>query len=188
MPRHRLDPVQVSVVTSGHDVADARLHREVAALRAAGMTVEVLGLGDRGEGPVGATVRTWPRRGMLARALLAARLPLLARGSVVLALDPDSGLATCLLAPRRGRRVVVDVHEDYAALLRDRAWARRFRGLPGAAGLRLVRFGLRRFEDADLVVVADEHVPPPTARRRLVVRNMPDTAMLPSPGPKSPEP
>ena len=31
---------QVSIVTSGHDVADARLHREVAALSRRGLEVE----------------------------------------------------------------------------------------------------------------------------------------------------
>jgi hypothetical protein len=36
----------VTVLTSGHDVADARLHREVAALRRAGLRVEVLGLAE----------------------------------------------------------------------------------------------------------------------------------------------
>ncbi len=54
-PRRAID---VSIVTSGHDVADARLHREVAALVARGLHVEVLGLGDEADGPPGVTVRT----------------------------------------------------------------------------------------------------------------------------------
>ncbi|GAB76755.1 Glycosyltransferase involved in cell wall bisynthesis [Austwickia chelonae] len=181
----RTATVDVTVVTSGHDVADARLHREVAALRARGLTVEVLGLGAATNGPAGAAVRTWQRSGMAARALLALRQPFLARGRVILALDPDSGLATCLVARVRGRRSVADVHEDYAALLGDRDWAKRWGGIPGMVGQALVRSGLRVFERADLVVVADEHVPPPTARQRLVVRNLPDTSMLPEPGPRS---
>lgn len=191
------DAVDVSIVTSGHDVADARLHREVAALRARGLSVEVLGLGDPTDGPAGAHVRTWPRRGMAARARLAVRLARIARGRVVMALDPDSGLAVCLVpGARRGgrhrhgrrRRIVVDVHEDYAALLGDRAWARRWGGAPGIAGRLLVRLGLATFRRADLVVVADEHVPPATARRRLVVRNLPDVSMLPPPGPRDAQP
>ncbi|NUR30435.1 MAG: hypothetical protein HOV83_32045, partial [Catenulispora sp.] len=37
--------VDVSIITGGHDVADARLHRLAAALRRAGLAVEVIGLG-----------------------------------------------------------------------------------------------------------------------------------------------
>lgn len=184
----RFGGADVSIITSGHDVADARLHREVAALREAGLSVEVLGLGQAQDGPPGAVTRTWPRAGLAARAWLALRLPMRASGRVLVALDPDSGLAACLLGRTLGRWVVVDVHEDYAALLGDRAWARRWAGIPGALGRLLVRVGLVLFRRADLVVVADEHVPPATARRRLVVRNLPDTSMLPPPGPADPEP
>lgn len=178
----------VSILTSGHDVADARLHREVAALTARGLSVEVLGLGERADAPAGTLVRTWPRPGMAGRAALALRQGRSARGRVLLALDPDSGLVACLVGRARGRRVVVDVHEDYAALLGDRGWARRFGGLPGLAGRALVGAGLRLFRRADLVVVADEHVPPHTARRRLVVRNLPDRTMLPAPAARAPQP
>lgn len=178
----------VSVITSGHDIADARLHREVAGLRARGLTVEVLGLGRLDQAPEGVTARVWDRRGVWGRALLAARLPLVARGRVLMSLDPDSGLAACVLGRLRGRRVVVDVHEDYAALLGDRAWARRHFGLPGMCGQAVVGAALRLFRYADLVVVADEHVPPQQASRRLVVRNLPDTSMLPEPSPRDSQP
>ena len=110
----------VTFVTSGHDVADARLHRLSAAFQRGGLAVQVLGLGAASQGPVGAEVRTWPRGGLGRRAALAAWLPWLARGRVVVALDPDALLAAwpaCLL---RRRRLVADVHEDYAALVADR--------------------------------------------------------------------
>jgi len=177
--------IDVSVITSGHDVADARLHRCVAALRAHGLTVEVLGLGRVADAPAGTSTRTWARPGLAGRAALALRLPAVARGRALIALDPDSGLTACLWGRVLRRRVVVDVHEDYAALLGDRAWARRWGGVPGLLGRLLVRVGLRVFRRADLVVVADEHVPPPTARRRLVVRNLPDLSMLPPPAPRA---
>ena len=108
--------VDVSVVTSGHDVADARMHREVAALRRRGLTVEVLGLGDVGAGPEGADIRTWPRRSMVFRAVHAVRLPFLARGRVLLTLDPDVVPAGVVASLLRRRRLVADVHEDYVAL------------------------------------------------------------------------
>jgi glycosyltransferase involved in cell wall biosynthesis len=171
---------EVSVVTSGHDVADARLHREVAALHRAGLTVEVLGLGDAGAAPDGAVVRTWPRGSMRARAMRAVRLPFAARGRVLLTLDPDVVPAAMLAGLVRRRRLVADVHEDYVSLLVDRAW------VPGPLlGLlrRLARWCVGLAGSAALTVVADAHVPPhrDRCRRRLVVRNLPDASLLPVP-------
>lgn len=173
----------VSIVTSGHDVADARLHREVAALARAGLQVEVLGIGDRAQGPAGAQVRTWRRKGKLGRAGLALTLPWRAKGKVLIALDPDSQIGTWLrsvfgrILPRRRIATVADVHEDYAALLRDRRWARR---QPIKAVAQLVaRLGTKVAEAAELTVVADEFLLP-EAPRRLVLRNLPDLSMLPA--------
>ena len=127
----------LSVVSSGHDVADARLHREVAAALAAGLTVEVLGLGDAAAGPDGARVVARPRpRGVLRRLALALAQPWRAQGRVLLTLDPDVVPATLAAARLRGRRLVVDVHEDYAALLADRAWAAGPAGVIARAGVR----------------------------------------------------
>jgi glycosyltransferase involved in cell wall biosynthesis len=171
------------VVSSGHDVADARLHREVAAALAAGLSVEVHGLGSAADGPPGAVVHARPRpRGIPARLLLALAQPWRARGAVLLTLDPDVVPAAWLAARLRRRRLVVDVHEDYTALLRDRTWASGPAGRVAAAAVRAVLVAARR---ADLVVVADDHVPPAAgslpAQRRLVVRNSPWPGHLPGP-------
>ena len=178
----------VTILTSGHDVADARLHREAAALVAAGMNVEVLGLGRVEDGPPGTTVRTWPRGGGLRRAGLAARMAAQAGGRVLVSLDPDSALAAHTAVLASGRELVVDVHEDYAALLADRAWADSFGGLAGRAGHEVVRAFQRIAGRAALTVVADEHVPPLHARRRLVLPNEPDLTMLPEPSDPDPDP
>ncbi|GEA83517.1 hypothetical protein CWIS_16015 [Cellulomonas sp. A375-1] len=175
---------QVSIVTSGHDVADARLHREAAALQRAGLRVEVLGLGAASSGPPGATTRTWPRRGALRRAWYALTLPLRTSGDVVVALDPDSAAGARVAQRLRrvvGRRtaLVTDVHEDYELLLKDRAWASGLRGGGAAISARL---GSRAARRADLLVVADDHLMPDAAHR-LVVRNLADTSMLPAPTP-----
>ncbi len=171
----------VSIVSSGHDVADARLHREVAALQRAGLTVEVLGLGQASLGPAGAAVTTWQRGSMVHRGFRAVRLPWSARGRVLVTLDPDVVPAALLVGRLRGRPVVADVHEDYVALLADRPWARRGRGPLRLLAGRCIALSGR----ADLTVVADDHVPPLPAgcRRRVVVRNLPDAASLPIPIP-----
>lgn len=177
--------IDVSIVTSGHDVADARLHRVCAALQRGGLAVEVLGLGDPAGAPPGTEVTTRPRGSVLSRPLTAMTYAVRARGRALLALDPDSLLTSIVVGRLRRRRVVADVHEDYAALLRDRAWARGWRGRLAATVAHAATAVARR---ADLVVVADEHVPPATARERLVLRNVPDLRMLPEPSERASSP
>src|SRR5665647_3277858 len=94
--------IDVSIVTSGHDVADARLHREVAALHRAGLAVEVLGLGSASAGPPEAEVRVWDRRSGLRRAARAMAMPWSASGDVVITLDPDAAVGASH-APRDDR-------------------------------------------------------------------------------------
>jgi glycosyltransferase involved in cell wall biosynthesis len=167
--------VDVSVLTTGHDVADARLHKIAKALRERGLSVEVRGLGEPSDGPEDVGVITRQRRGLLRRALEAVVLPWQPRASVLLTLDPDVIPSARLSAIVRRRKVVVDVHEDYARLLADRPWSK---GLKAVAASALVRFATRLAERADLTVVADEHLPPKTARRRLVVPNLPSAAFV----------
>jgi glycosyltransferase involved in cell wall biosynthesis len=170
----------VTVVSTGHDVADARLHRVVAALVRRGLVVEVIGLGDPAAGPSAARTRTVARRGLFARAADAAIKPWQARGRAVVVLDPDLVPGARLRRALRRRDVlVVDVHEDYARLLEDRPWAD---GLRGRVARGLVAVSTRAAAGADLTVVADTHLPPLRARDRLVVRNLPDATMLPAPG------
>ncbi len=159
-------------------MADARIHRLAAALTHDGLVLELLGLGDAALAPPGVATRVHRRPGPIGRALLALRFAAMGRGRVLLALDPDSLLASLVLARLRRRRVVADVHEDYTALLNDRPWAHGPKGR--AAGV-LARAATAAARRADLVVVADEHVPPLRAPHRLVLRNLPYLGMLPSP-------
>lgn len=185
--------VDVSFVTSGHDVADARLHRLVRACRRRGLRIEVLGLAAADPGELDADVRTWPRPSMSRRATLAARMAATARGRVLVALDPDSFLAVwgatrlSRLPGRRAqaRRLVADVHENYADLLRDRAWAQ---GPLGVAARGVASAAARLAARSDLTLVADDHVEPLSARERVVVRNEPDIELLGSPTEPEPAP
>ncbi len=174
MNRSALRPA-VSILTTGHDLADARLHRVVGGLIRAGLTVEVLGLGGVSSGPAGAQCRSFKRGGLLRRALNAGLHPLRANGQVFLALDPDALLGARWIGALRRRLVVADVHEDYAALLRDRSWAQ---GIAGRVAAGLVGLATRAAAQVALTVVADDHVPPLVANRRMVVRNEPDLRLL----------
>lgn len=166
----------VTIVTTGHDVADARLHRTAAALRRAGADVEVHGLGDPALGPEGCRVLTAPRGGKLGRLRQALTWPFRARGDVLLTIDPETSVAALLSSRLRRRAWVADVHEDYAALLRDRSWVPRPLLRVLQAGVAAMNVLICR---ADLVLVADEHVPPRRAANRHVLRNEPDFTLLP---------
>lgn len=169
--------VDVSIVTSGHDVADGRLHRITAGLVRAGLSVEVLGLGMASDAPEGVTARVRPRPGLAGRAMLALVLPWKASGATLFVLDPDALLGARVATLFRRRHLVADVHEDYAALVGDRKWAK---GAVGRAARIMVGAATAVASRCDLTVVADDHVPPLEAGNRLVVRNEPDLRLLPS--------
>ncbi len=170
----------VTLLSSGHDVADARLHRHCAALHRAGLRVEVIARGEAADAPRHAVFRSVASRGFAGRGVEALTLPARARGAVIVTLDPDL-IPGARLHRRfaRGRRLVVDLHEDYVALLEDRAWAK---GAAGVIAKAWARTAVALSRGADLTVVADEHVPPATAAHRLVVRNLPDLSLLPAAG------
>lgn len=172
--------VDVTVVTSGHDVADARLHRLCGALVRRGLTVEVLGLGESGDAPDGVLVRTTDRPGMLGRGLLAARYAASARGQVLLTLDPDALVAARAVAALRRRRVVADVHEDYARLVEDRDWPV---GALAVGARLVVSAASRAARTSALTLVSDDHVPPLQARERFVLRNEADGGLVGGPAP-----
>ncbi|HEU4947754.1 MAG TPA: glycosyltransferase [Kribbella sp.] len=171
-------------MSTGHDVADARLHKITAALLRRGLRVEVWGLGDPAAGPAGAAVRAKNRGGLLNRLGRAAVMPWRSRAKVLLTVDPDLVPVGRLATGLRRRKMVADIHEDYGRLLSDRAWAA---GLIGCPARVLVRMSSRLAAGADLTVVADLHLPPHYARhRRLVVQNLPDPAFLAPTGPEGP--
>ncbi len=97
------------------------------------------------------------------------------RADVLLTIDPDTSPSAFLAARVRRIPWVADVHEDYRELLHDRSW------VPGPL-LALLQAGVsvmnRLISHADLVLVADEHVPPRRAPRRYVMRNEPDFTLL----------
>jgi len=103
---------------------------------------------------------------------------------VLVVIAPEMVPSAWVLRRVRRRRLAVDVYEDYAKLAYDRQLG------PGrrAAAVALVRLSTALTARADLTSVADAHVPPLHARRRLVVRNLPDLTTLPPPTDREPDP
>jgi glycosyltransferase involved in cell wall biosynthesis len=173
----------VGIITSGHDVADARLHKITAALQQRGLRVELWGLGDPAGGPAGAEIHARSRGSLLQRLARTAVLPWRTKAKVVVTVDPDMIPNTRLVTTLRRRQMVADVHEDYGRLLADRAWAKGLVGLPARL---MVHASSRLAAGADLTVVADSHLAPHHAKHRMVVTNQPVAAFLAPSGPSGP--
>lgn len=170
--------IDVSIVSCGHDIGDARLHRLAGALTHHGLAVEVMATGSRDFAPVGVThVVTASRGGMKRRIIRALVWPWRAHGRLIIVIDPDA-VPSAWVRRRRGKIVVADVHEDYVQLLRDRAWAS---GVVGVLARLLMRLITRMTATVDMTLVADEHVPPTQAKNRFVLRNTPYARHLPGP-------
>ncbi len=156
-------------------MGDARLHKTAAALQRAGFDVHVLGLGDDNRAPEGCSVTTFLSAGKLTRAARAFSWPLRVHADVLVTIDPDTSPGALLATRMRGIPWVADVHEDYRELLRDRSWVPRPLLALLQAGVSAMNWLIAH---ADLVLVADEHVPPRRAPHRYVMRNEPDFALL----------
>ena len=162
-------PVDISLVSSAHDVADGRLHRLCGAMTSAGLRVEVLCRGTAADAPAGVEFRPLSGRAGVRPRLVRVVTGLgRARGRCAVVLDPELAVAGLAWSRARRRLLVADVHEDYVAVAEDRSWARGWRADAARVLARAATAGAAR---ADLTAVADDHVPPRQARERVVVRN-----------------
>jgi glycosyltransferase involved in cell wall biosynthesis len=199
----------ISIISSGANLADARLHRLANALIRAGISVEIFAPGNLSDAPRIPTqsglspesekevskLVIHPTRGafangknLLSRYHRSRLYSLRARGKIFYVLSPEAVAPAYFQAKLRRRKIAVDFYEDYLRLLHDRGWAKKYFGIPGfLAGLD-TKAALWFSSRADLTTVADVQVPPFKAKSRLVVRNMPDASLLTDSGPRSTRP
>lgn len=165
-----LGTTHLSILSSAHPATDTRLLRWVRAAERAGWAVTVRA--EHGSG--------------LRRVVRAATLPWRARTSdVLIVLDPELALTALLLRPLHRSALVADVHEDWPTVASDRRWARGPLRWLARLLAQLAVWGSSR---ADIVVVADDHVRPERARRRVVARNLPARGEMPVGRRRSEEP
>ncbi len=145
-------------------------------MRRAGFDVSVHGLGNAELGPQGCAVFTEGDGGKVRRFLRAVVWPWRVEADVLLTIDPDPTPSAWLASRVRRKVWVADVHEDYRALLKDRSWVPKPLVTVLQAAVSALTWTSRH---ADLVLVADDHVPPLKAGRRYVMRNEPDFTLLP---------
>jgi len=181
--------LDISIISPGASLADARLHRIVNALIRDGKSVEIFAIGNPHDAPKGATIRTVNQsKGFLWRLHRAFYSPWRASGRILYTLAPEAQFFTWLTALLKRRIYCADVYEDYLSLLQDRKWAKRLFGLPGLLASFLARVGTRSAARAALVTVADVQVPPFKAKQRILLRNLPDATHLTQSGSLSTKP
>lgn len=168
--------VQVSLISSADNVSDARLHRLCGALVRSGVSVEIFALGVAESAPTGTKFHNaGGGKSFINRIIRDLSLPFRTHGKVVIVVAPDLLVATTVIAKLRRQKIVADVHEDYVQLLRDRSWAK---GFVGRCAKVVAQLATECASSADLTTVADVHVPPFSAKKRLVVRNFPDLSLI----------
>ena len=182
--------IDISIISSGANLADARLHRLTRALLRSGLSVEIFAPGLTRDAPQTfqdgqqLAIRkpwfatAWKSTGLLARYYRSRIFVMRSHGRVLYAISPES------IAPAFGyskllrKKFAADLFEDYLQLLKDRAWASKFFGTVGWIAKSDTKSALWFARRADLTTVADIQVPPFNACNRLVVRNLPDLSML----------
>ena len=182
--------IDISIISSGASLADARLHRLTRALLRAGLTVEIFAPGNASDAPTAIIRRpivgaTWSNTSLLARYYRSRVFVLRSRGRVIYAISPESVAPAFGFSKLLRKRLAVDFFEDYLRLLKDRAWARKYFGIVGWIASSDTKSALWFAKRADLTTVADIQVPPFDARNRLVVRNLPDSSLLTKSGERS---
>lgn len=184
---HRID---VSIISSGANLADARLHRLTRALLRANLSVEIFAPGEPSDGPQIFGVKqhlyirtpwlapSWGKGNLLVRYHRSRLFTIRSRGRVIYAISPEAIAPAYAQARLLRKKLAVDLFEDYLRLLKDRSWSKRYFGILGAIARSDTKSALWFAQRADLTTVADVQVPPFEARNRLVVRNLPDRSML----------
>lgn len=168
---------RVVLLSSGTHSADARIHRLAGALTKNGYSVDLWSPGNSSDAPSSVTYhRAFGGRGFLGRILRDIALPFHSfRSDIVVVVSPDLIPLTYLLTRINRRKFIVDLYENFSKVLRDRPWAK---GLIGAMAKLVAKVGENLAAKADITMVADKQVPPFVARRRLVIRNLPDRDLI----------
>ena len=182
--------IDISIISSGANLADARLHRLTRALLRAGLSVEIFAPGLAKDAPQifnsGQQLvickpwltPTWKSTGLIARYYRSRIFVLRSRGRVLYSISPEAIAPTFGYSKLLRKKFAADLFEDYLQLLKDRAWTSKFFGTVGWIAKSDTKSAVWFAKRADLTTVADIQVPPFVARNRLVVRNLPDLSML----------
>jgi hypothetical protein len=178
-----VNPTSLTIISSAHNIKDARLQRLAIFLAQSGFQVKVISPGESKDAPAGISFKSAPfGKGFLGRFGRNLALPFMANGSVIYCLAPDLAPSAYLISKLRRKYFIMDFFEDYQKVIFDRAWSKGPLGFIKAGfGIALAKFALLIANKADLVTVADDQLPPFHPKQRLVLRNYPFIQNTPTP-------
>lgn len=192
--------IDISIISSGANLADARLHRLTRALLRAGLAVEIFAPGILKDAPTTTDdeqcliIRKpwfsshWQKTNLLARYHRSRLFVIRSHGRALYAISPEAIAPTYIQTRLLRKKFAVDLFEDYVQLLKDRKWASQYFGLIGFIARNDTKSALWFARRAELTTVADVQVPPLKAKNRLIVRNLPDASMLTKSGERDAKP
>ena len=189
--------IDISIISSGASLADARLHRLTRALLRAGLSVEIFAPGNPKDAPSQTSkllirkpffTSHWKISSLGPRYFRSRYFVFRSKGRVIYAISPEAIAPSFGFAKLVRRKLAVDFFEDYLRLLNDRAWTKRYFGIIGWIAKSDTKSALWFAKYADLTTAADVQVPPFDAKNRLVVRNLPDASLLTDSGERSSTP
>lgn len=169
--------LDVVLLTSVHDLNDGRLFRHVWHLSQSGLTISLVGFGEKwSPTPTGVGVISLGRRRTINRLLLTLFGPLCVGKSILMVVDPELAPAASFRSAVFRRPWILDVHENYRTV--SRRWNQSF------IGHLLHKLALKIFfktgASASAVVAADDLPVPGRVKPDLVVRNIPQLDMFDS--------
>ena len=171
---------KVSILSSAGTVSRARLHRLANALIQSGIEVHIYAPGRENDAPTGSHFhKVIGGKSKLIRIFRAITLPFQAKGDAILTISPDILPLSFFVAKVRKMKLIADINEDYLKLLKDRSWAK---GLVGSFAKFIAKSANVIAATADLLIVADDQVPPFKAKNRMVIKNLPDSSIIPESG------
>lgn len=170
---------RVAILSTAHPAGDGRIRRWVEGFHAAGAHVTVVALGPAGQDSPFAddvVLEALPAATRGQRILRAVMLPFAQafpsaeRADLIVAIDPELYVPVLALKRAGRSRVIADIHEDFATVASDHdRWGPRLSRMLVGNGARLAVSAAAQF---DATVVADVHLPPLKAKRRVVGRNV----------------
>ena len=132
--------IDISIISSGASLADARLHRLTRALLRAGLSVEIFAPGNPKDAPSQTSkllirkpffTSHWKISSLGPRYFRSRYFVFRSKGRVIYAISPEAIAPSFAFAKLVRRKLAVDFFEDYLRLLNDRAWTKRYFGIIG---------------------------------------------------------
>ncbi len=172
----------ITIISSIHNVSDARLQRIAIFLKNNGYDVQVISPGSSSNAPAGIEhLSLGDSKSPMARLIRDLTLPWKVKSKAIYCLAPDLLPISYLAAKKNNLILISDFYENYSKVLNDRSWGKGLKGIIFRPAAKIVtNLAINTSMKAHIVTVADQQLPPFDANNRFVLRNYPFLENTPS--------